>query len=114
MNLNPVQLGSILIIEVDCEFIDAKNSGLFKSEIMSMLPPDCDTVLDLGKLTFLDSSGLGTLLACMRRIRAAGNRLALCTLQPTVQSIVELVHLKRVIDIYETREQAVEALQNGG
>ena len=111
MNLNPVKLDSILIVEVDCDHIDANNSVLFKTEILDILISGCATVMDLKELKFIDSSGLGVLLACMRRIRAEGNRLALCNLQPAVQSIVKLVHLNRVIDIHGTREEAIDALQ---
>jgi anti-sigma B factor antagonist len=109
MNLNPIRSESMLIVEVQCKHIDAENSVEFKREILALLSEPCDTILDLSELTFIDSSGLGVLLACMRRVRAAGCRLRLCGLQPPVKAIVELVHLDRVIEIDETREQATAA-----
>lgn len=112
MNLNSIRTKSFLIVEVNYAHIDAENSGAFKSEIMEVLNPACDTILDLSTLNFIDSSGLGVLLSCMRRVRATGGQLILCGLQSTVQSIVEQVHLKRVITICSTRDQAIEILNH--
>ncbi len=112
MNLRSVKIDSVLVVEVGCKHIDANNSDDFKKETLSLLSPVRDTLLDLAELNFIDSSGLGALLACMRRVRAGGGRLMLCNLRPTVQSIAEMVHLKRVIEIERTRELALEALRH--
>ena len=113
MNVKPIRTEALLIVDVCCDHIDAANSEAFKTEILALLDGPGDTVIDLTALKFMDSSGIGVMLACMRRIRAGGSRLVLCGLQPTVQAIVELVHLSRVIDIYATRTEAIEAIARG-
>lgn len=112
MNVTSVNENDVLVVEVQCEFIDAMNSGDFKKEVMALLSPAQNTVFDLKELGFLDSSGLGVLLSCMRRVRAGGKKLVLCNLQSKVRSIVNLVHLERVIAIVETREEALASFES--
>jgi anti-anti-sigma factor len=59
--------------------------------------------LDLGGVTFLDSSGLGTLVGLQKSANRAGTRLNLCRLPPQVQKILETTHLQ---DVFTTLPEA--------
>lgn len=107
MTLKSFYEGDVLVIEINCKSIDVNNVALFKREIFALLTKSHDVVFDLTGLEFIDSSGLGVLLACMRRIKTTGNELKLCALHPTVQSIVKLVRMNRILGIYETRGEAL-------
>lgn len=110
MNLSTVIVENILVITIEYDYLDANNIDQFKAEIKSFLNEPVATVFDLSSLQFIDSSGLGAFLSCMRKIKGIGGALALCALQPTVRSIIEQVRMNKVIDVYATREEAVAAL----
>ncbi|MBK1634273.1 STAS domain-containing protein [Rhodovulum adriaticum] len=57
-------------------------------------------VLDLGQVTFLDSSGLGAVVAVMKLL-APGQRLELCCLTPTVAKVFRLTRMDRVFTIHD-------------
>jgi anti-sigma B factor antagonist len=65
--------------------------------------------MDLGKLTFVDSSGLSCLLSCLRKVNTRGGDLKLCRMSKQVRTIFELVRMHRMLDILDTREAAVRA-----
>jgi anti-sigma B factor antagonist len=69
-------------------------------------------ILDLGRLRFIDSSGLGAMLSCLRQLNAAGGDLKLCGMSKAVRAVFELVRMHKIFDIYGTREQAVSAFQH--
>ena len=48
-------------------------------ELKSIVEPERDVILDLSRVTFLDSTGVGLLLASTKRARARGHRFALRT-----------------------------------
>ena len=66
-------------------------------------------VLDLARLRFVDSSGLGAFISCLRKLNAKGGDLKLCGLSKQVRAAFELVRMHRVFDIHATSEDAVRA-----
>lgn len=63
-------------------------------------------VLDLARVAYVDSSGLGALVASMKRARGAGGDIRLCGLVPHVRSIFELTRLVKIIAIHESTDDA--------
>lgn len=58
-------------------------------------------LVDLGNVHYVDSSGLGTLVAAMKRARAAGGDLRLCAPSPVVREILEMTGLVARIGIHD-------------
>lgn len=67
-------------------------------------------VADLEGVTFLDSSGLGALIAGMKTARAAGGNLHLCAPPDEVRRILTMTGLGGRIDVHPTRQEAIAAL----
>ena len=67
-------------------------------------------VLDLGGVTFVDSTGLSVLITTLKAATAAGGDLAMFDLTTAVRSIIELTRLDRVFRICDSRERALEHL----
>jgi len=55
--------------------------------------------LDLSDTNYLDSSGVGWLLTCHKRIREAGGKLSLHNPHPTVANLLHVLRLETVLDI---------------
>ena len=68
-------------------------------------------VLDIGQLETVDSSGLGTFAFCMRRIGGRKGKLVVCSAGPQVSLAFDLIHIDRMIDLFDTRNEALAALQ---
>lgn len=112
MELSVEIVGDIAIATVFVNELDAGNTGEFKQQIAPLLAERSKVVLDLGQLRFIDSSGLGAMLSCLRQLTTKGGRLELCQLSPPVRAAFELVRLHRVLDIYPTRADAIRAMQS--
>jgi anti-sigma B factor antagonist len=109
MELNIEIIGEVAVAKVFVDELDASNSGEFKQQIAPVLAAHSKVVIDLGELRFIDSSGLGAMLSCLRQLTAKGGDLKLCQLSPPVRAAFELVRLHRVLDIYANRAAAVQA-----
>jgi anti-sigma B factor antagonist len=66
-------------------------------------------VLDLGSLTFLDSSALGVLLRGMKRLQARGGRLRLVVPRAEIRRVFEITLLDSVFELDSSRDAAVPA-----
>jgi anti-sigma B factor antagonist len=106
------KIGSVAVAMVPVEELDASNSGEFKRDIAPVLEANSRLVLDLGQLRFVDSSGLGAMVSCLRQLTAKGGDLKLCGMSKQVRGLFELVRMHRIFDIYSTREEAVHAFEH--
>jgi len=64
-------------------------------------------VLDLEKVRFMDSAGLGELVAWKKRAMERGGDVRLLRARDRVREVLELTALTRVFEIYETEAEAV-------
>jgi anti-sigma B factor antagonist len=66
-------------------------------------------LVDLGHVGYIDSSGMGALVATLKHARTAGGDLHLCALQDDVRAIFEMTRLNKAITIHATRGEALAA-----
>ncbi|MBV8774011.1 MAG: anti-sigma factor antagonist [Deltaproteobacteria bacterium] len=105
------KLGEVTIVRLPGDQLDASNAKDFKREVASMLSGASKVIFDLSQLHFVDSSGLGAMLSCLRQVNASGGDLKLCGLSKPVRALFELVRMHRIFDICNTRDDAIRMLQ---
>jgi anti-sigma B factor antagonist len=66
-------------------------------------------VIDLTKVTYLDSSGLAVLIEGMQKVQEHGGKFALAGVQESVQHIFEIARLDQVFQIFPTVDEALAA-----
>lgn len=106
------QIGSIAVATVPVDELDVSNAGEFKRDIAPVLQANTRLVLDLSRLRFVDSSGLGAMVSCLRQLSAKSGDLKLCGMSKQVRGLFELVRMHRIFDIYGTKEEAVHAFEH--
>ena len=78
----------------------AANATAVRDQIRAAVPATCTTLeLDLAAMTFLDSSGLGTLISLHKAMRTQNGTVRLVNPSPSVRQILELTRLHRVFEI---------------
>lgn len=102
-------IGDVAVAVLPVDELDAGNAGEFKRDIAPVLEANTKLVVDLSRLRFVDSSGLGAFLSCLRHVNAKGGDLKLCRMSKQVRGVFELVRLHRIFDILGTTEEAVRA-----
>ena len=66
-------------------------------------------VTDLTEVSFIDSSGLATLIEALQGVGQYGGELRLAGLQPVVRNLFQLSNLSTIFQIHETRADALGA-----
>ncbi len=69
-------------------------------------------MLDLGKVLFIDSSGLGALISCLKTIKGLEGELVLCRISNPVNNIFKIIQMNHVFDIFNTKKDAVESYKS--
>ena len=66
-------------------------------------------VIDMTGVSFVDSSGLATLIEALQGTKGYGGKLALCCLSTTVLGVFELANLDSIFAISPSREEALQS-----
>ena len=111
MELMVENVGDVAVVAVPGPHLDASNAREFSRDIGPVLEANRKVILDVSKVEFVDSSGLGAFLSCLRRLNAGGGDLKMCGLAKPVRVIFELVRFHRIIGIYNKKEEAVRAFE---
>jgi stage II sporulation protein AA (anti-sigma F factor antagonist) len=110
LNIDTEKVGRNLFVIIDGE-LDLETSPLFRSMVEEEMNQDKmikHLILDLKKVNFIDSSGLGAILGRFKRVSQEGGRLSAINVSPQVKKIFELSGLLKIMNIYSDRKQALE------
>lgn len=107
VEVKPIADGYILTPTGD---VDLASSPVLRTEIAELQRrTPRRLVIDLSGVTYMDSSGVATLLEAMQIARKRGCRLVLCAIQPKVRAIFEIARLDMVFTIVDSTEAALTA-----
>ena len=110
MRFEETKIGNVFIAKVLESRISADVAPRFKSDIVSYVTRGNRTlVLDLSEVTFIDSSGLGALIASLKVIGNEGE-LVLCGVRDTVASMFKLTRMNKVFRMFQNPEEAAAAV----
>jgi len=89
-------------VEVSGE-VDLYSSPDLRKVLLDLTGSKTATILvDLGKVRYMDSSGVATLVEALQQVGAYGGNLKLANLRDAVKDVFELSRLDKVFDIYPT------------
>lgn len=113
MELRSTKEQQLQVISVQDTRIDAAVALVFKDQFRDLTDgATLPVILDLTKVEFIDSSGLGVIVAVMK-ILAPDRTLALAGLNPAVERVFTLTRMDTVFAIYATLQGALNDLQSG-
>jgi anti-sigma B factor antagonist len=104
--------GEVTVAMITVDELDASNTGELKRDMAPILDANTKMVVDLSRIRFIDSSGMGAMLSCLRQVSSKGGDLKLCGMSKQVRSAFELVRMHRIFDVFGTRDEAIRAFQS--
>lgn len=64
-------------------------------------------ILNLEKVTFIDSSGLGVVIGRYKRIKAKGGRMSIVGAKPQVEKILFFSGVNRLVPLYNSEQEVI-------
>jgi anti-anti-sigma factor len=88
--------------------LDARTSPLLMERCAAARDANRHLVLNLRDVSFLSSSGIGSLLALTEEFRERGTLVALVEASPTVREAIELLNLEEFLMLFDTEDEAIQ------
>ena len=102
--MNTECLRNVAIITLEPEII---NINKLKATIAPIVKKYKNLIFDMSQIKLIDSIGCSNLLTCLRKLNCSGGDIRLCGVQIPVLTLFEFLRIHRIVDIFETREEAV-------
>jgi anti-sigma B factor antagonist len=101
------------IIVVDCSgrIVFGEESSLLRDTVKDAVSKNNRIVLNLGEVSYIDSGGLGTLVALRITAQNAGGTIKLANLTKRVGDVLQVTKLLTVFDVYDSEAEAIESFR---
>src|SRR5581483_4321582 len=109
LTLNTRDLGNVRLIRCEGRLVAGAEAESLRQCVESIFSDHCDVVLHLGGVTFIDSSGLGTLVRLLSKAHAAGGDLKLCHVPPAILKVLTLTNISKLFDMHDSEEETIAA-----
>ena len=97
----------LTICRVDGE-IDINSSPEIKKTFDKLISKkESKIVINFSKVTYVDSSGLATLVEILKNMRTYGGKMRLTNLSPKIKSLFEITKLEKLFEILSDEEDAI-------
>jgi len=110
MKVQARHLGEISIIDCSGD-VDLYSSPPLRAALLTEIKADGPSVLvNMAGVTYIDSSGIATLVEGLLLSRKTKTRFGLFGLRPNARSVLELARLHKVFAIFENEAEALEII----
>src|SRR5271154_6933998 len=104
------EVGDVTVVEIEGRIVLGEESNAFREQVKNLLAAGKKKiVLNLAQVGYIDSAGLGTLVATFHSARSQGAVLKLANLGSKFKEVLQVTKLMTVFDTYDSEALAVES-----
>ena len=108
MQIKEKMENGVAVLALKGDLLGEPDTSNLRDKIHSLVSDNVkQVVIDLGGVNYMNSSGLGTLIATLTTMRNAGGELRLARVEGKVQNLFVMTQLVKVFDTYETVDRAL-------
>jgi anti-sigma B factor antagonist len=99
------------IVVVDCagRIVFGEETAELRDKVKSLIAASSRIVLNLADVTYIDSGGLGTLVALYTTAQNAGGAIKLANLTQRVGDLLQVTKLLTVFEVYDSEQKAIQS-----
>jgi anti-sigma B factor antagonist len=104
------QVGDVTVIDVAGRITLGEGSSTLRDALRDLVKKDHKKILlNLGEVTYIDSSGIGELVSAYTTITNQGGHLKLLGLTHRVKDLLQITKLYTVFDVHEDEAHAIRS-----
>jgi anti-sigma B factor antagonist len=101
----------ILVVDCSGRIVFGDESSLLRETVKKAVTENNRIVLNLGEVNYIDSGGLGTLVALRITAQNASGAIKLTNLTKRVGDVLQITKLLTVFDVYNSEAEAIESFR---
>ncbi|MGA3095610.1 MAG: STAS domain-containing protein [Bryobacteraceae bacterium] len=110
VKLNSRQVGDVSVIDVSGRITLGEGSSTLRDALRELVTKGQKKILlNLGEVSYIDSSGIGELVSAFTTVTNSGGQLKLLNLTKRVKDLLQITKLYTVFDVHESELSAVRS-----
>jgi anti-sigma B factor antagonist len=110
MEIRERQVGDVVILDLLGRMTVSDGDQLFRDKIYSLVHQSrANVIVNLGGIAYVDSAGLGAIVASYTTVTRAGGRLGLVNLTKGIHSLLTITKLLTVFSTYASEDEALRS-----
>ena len=110
VNISNKQVGDVSVVGLNGRIVLGEESTSLRERVKALIADGKKKiVLNVGKVKYIDSAGLGTLIAGHISAQKQGVTLRLCNLGSKFHEMLQITKLVTVFDVYDTEAAAISS-----
>ena len=110
MRIETADDGRVTVVSVEGELVLGPPETAFKRKIDELIEQGrVNLVIDLAKVRYVDSSGLGALVRALTETQKEGGQAKLLNAGPRIVKLLEITKLNSIFEMYDDHEAAVSS-----
>ena len=112
LNISERQVGDVTVLDMDGKITIGEGSVALRTATLRLLEESKKKILlNLAKVGYIDSSGIGELVSSYTAIGKENGQLKLLNLTQKLQDLLTITKLLTVFDVYESEEEALASFK---
>jgi anti-sigma B factor antagonist len=104
------QVGAVTVLDASGRITLGEGSTAFRDTIRDLVAKgNTKILLNLGEVSYIDSSGIGELVSGFTTVSNAGGSMKLLNLTKRVKDLLQITKLYTIFDVYDNESHAVSA-----
>ncbi len=110
VKLNSRQVGDVSVVDVAGRITLGEGSSALRDALRDMVAKNHKKILlNLGDVSYIDSSGIGELVSGFTSVTNSGGQLKLLGLTKRVKDLLQITKLYTVFDVHEDESSAIRS-----
>ncbi len=102
------EVDGVTVVALDGRIVLGEESNALREKVKSLVAEGKKKiVLNMANVSFIDSAGLGTLVAAHHSAKGQGASLRLCHLGAKFSEVLQITKLMTIFEVYNTEAEAV-------
>ena len=104
--------GPVLIVKVKGTFVGPRDKDAIEAKVQELVEQGhTSIILDLGEVSFLDSSGIGGLIAAFLKASRKGGSVKLVHVTRRIHEVLQITRLSSVFEMFDDLQKALKSFE---
>ena len=110
MEISERKVGDIIIVDIIGKMVASENPGRLKDKVTSLVfQGNKKVILNLANVSYMDSSGLGEMVACHGSAVRGGGEVKLANTGKKIKDLLIMTKLLTVFDSHDNEQDAIQS-----
>jgi anti-sigma B factor antagonist len=112
LNIKQNLKGDVMVLNLSGKIMGGPDHEKFQTEIKTLISDGyVDILLDMHKVSWVNSTGLGILVSAYHTLKKNGGQLKICQVSDRIDNILNVTQLKLVFETFENCDEALTSFE---